>query len=260
MSNPTLERQFGKLPPVDGSAAADATLVQQSPIVTGADRAMTIGGTAGKTGILLALVLIAGWWGWNQIDPTAGTIDIPGWWWAVVIVSLILAIVTAFKPTIAIVTGPLYAIAQGVVIGAISHIYDAQLEGIVLQAILATAAVFIVMLVLFVTRTIKVTNRLRGVIVGATFGIMLFYLASIVMSLFGVTVPLVWDSGAFGIGFSLLVVGIAAFNLMLDFDLIERGVEARAPRSYEWYGAFGLMVTIVWLYIEILRLLAKIRD
>jgi len=260
MSNPTLERQFGKLPPVDGSAAADATLVQQSPIVTGADRAMTIGGTAGKTGVLLALVLISGAWGWNQIDPVGGTVDIPGWWWIVMIAAFVLAIVTAFKPAIAIVTGPLYAIAMGVVIGAISHIYDAQFDGIVLQAILATAAVFIVMLVLFVTRTIKVTNRLRGVIIGATFGIMLFYLASILMSFFGVNIPLVWDSGAFGIGFSVLVVGIAAFNLMLDFDLIERGVEAGAPRSYEWYGAFGLMVTIIWLYIEMLRLISKVRD
>jgi uncharacterized YccA/Bax inhibitor family protein len=221
---------------------------------------MTIGGTAAKTAVLLILALVSGAWGWAQIDPVAGAITIPGWWWLLLIGSFVLAIVTAFKPALAVVTGPLYAIAQGVVVGAISHIYDAQFEGIVLQALLATAAVFVVMLVLFATRTIKVTNRLRSTIIGATFGIMLFYLASIVLSLFSVNMPLVWDSGLFGIGFSILVVGVAAFNLMLDFDMIERGVAASAPRSYEWYGAFGLMVTIVWLYIEILRLLSKIRD
>lgn len=260
MANPTLEKQFGSLPPSDGSASVDAALSQQSPISTGSDTPMTIGGTAAKTAFLLLLTIVAASWGWTQIDPVAGSVDIPGWWWIVMIGAVVLAIVTAFKPAIAVFTGPLYAVAMGVVVGAISHIYDAQFEGIVLQALMATAAVFVVMLVLFVTRTIKVTARLRGAIIGATFGIMLFYLASIVLALFNVNMPLIWDSGAFGIGFSVLVVGIAAFNLMLDFDMIERGVAANAPRSYEWYGAFGLMVTIIWLYIEILRLLSKLRD
>ena len=149
---------------------------------------------------------------------------------------------------------------MGVAIGTISRLYESQFEGIVLQAIMATAAVFFVMLVLFVTRAIKVTDKLRGVIIGATLGIMLFYLASFVLSLFAVSIPLVWDSGPVGIGFSVLIVGIAAFNLMLDFDLIERGVQARAPKFMEWFGAFALMVTIIWLYIEILRLIGKVRN
>ena len=116
------------------------------------------------------------------------------------------------------------------------------------------------MLVLFVTRTIRVTQRVRGVIIGATLGIFLFYLGSFLLSLFGVGIPLVWDDGPIGIGFSLLVVGIASFNLMLDFDMIERGVVAGAPKYLEWYSAFGLMVTIVWMYIEMLRLIAKVRN
>ena len=158
------------------------------------------------------------------------------------------------------ITGPLYSLTMGVALGVISHIYDEAFEGIVLQAIMATAAVFIVMLVLFVTRTIRVTQRMRGVIIGATLGIALFYLGSFLLSLFGVGIPLVWDDGPVGIGFSLLVVGIASFNLMLDFDMIERGVVAGAPKYLEWYSAFGLMVTIVWMYIEMLRLIAKVRN
>lgn len=259
MSNPTLQKEFGSLPEV--SAGTDAALQAQSPYpVTTDAEVMTIGGTAAKTGFLLLLVLGAGAWGWTLVDPAAGTTSIPGWWFLVAIAVFGLAIFTAFRPQLAIITGPAYALVQGVMLGSISHIYDERFEGIVLQAIMATAAVFVVMLVLFVTRTIKVTNRMRGVIIGATAGIALFYLASIILSLFGTSVPLVWDSGPFGILFSVVVVGVAAFNLMLDFDMIERGVTARAPKSLEWFAAFGLMVTIVWMYLEILRLLGKVRD
>lgn len=258
MSNPALNTQFGELPPVGASADAALQTAPTSPIISDGD-VMTIGGTAAKTGFLLVLVLGAGAWGWTLVDPASGQAEIPGWWFFAAMGALVLAIVTVFKPRLAIVTGPLYALTQGVALGVISHIYDVRFEGIVLQAILATAAVFVVMLVLFVTGTIKVTNRMRGVIVGATFGIMLFYLVSIVLALFGTSIPLVWESGPIGIAFSVLIVGIAAFNLMLDFDMIERGVQARAPKHLEWYGAFGLMVTIVWMYIEILRLLGKLR-
>ena len=259
MANPPLQKQFGALPEV--GAASDAALASaKTPIVMGADDAMTIGGTSAKTAFLLILVLGAGAWGWTLVDPVAGGTGLPGWWFFLVIGVIGLAILTAFKPQLAIITGPLYALIQGVAIGTISRLYESQFEGIVLQAIMATAAVFFVMLVLFVTRAIKVTDRLRGVIIGATLGIMLFYLASFVLSLFSVSIPLVWDSGPVGIGFSVLIVGIAAFNLMLDFDLIERGVQARAPKFMEWFGAFALMVTIIWLYIEILRLIGKVRN
>ena len=259
MSNPTLNRQFGKLPPT-GSTADAGINTPPTPVVMGADDAMTIGGTASKTSFLLILVLAAGAWGWGLVEPELGPVSIPGWWFAVLIGAIAVAVVTAFRPQIAVFTGPVYAVGMGTVIGSISHIYDAQFEGIVLQALMATASVFLVMLVLFVTRTIRVTEKLRGIIIGATVGIMVFYLASIVLSLFGTSIPLVWEGGAVGIGFSLFIVAIAAFNLMLDFDLIERGVTARAPKHMEWFGAFALMVTIVWLYIEILRLISKIRD
>jgi len=259
MANPTLQRQFGEYP--DVSASSDAALQTPPPLspIAADGEPMTIGGTAAKTGFLLLLVLGAGAWGWTLVSPETGDTAMPTWVLPLMIGALVVAIVTAFKPQIAIVTGPLYSLSMGAMVGVISHIYDYGYDGIVVQAILATACVFVVMLVLFVTRTIRVTNRMRGIVIGATAGIALFYLLSIVLSLFGTTVPLVWDSGFFGIAFSVVVVGIAAFNLMLDFDMIERGVQARAPKSLEWYGAFGLMVTIVWMYIEMLRLLGKSR-
>ena len=258
MANPTLEKEFGRLPPTN--AAADAALVSaQIPYDVGVDDPMTIGGVSAKTAFLLLLVLGAGAWGWSLVDPALGATALPVWWFFISFGVLILAIATAFKPRIAIVTGPLYALTQGVAIGTISRFYEVQFEGIVVQAILATASVFIAMLVLFVTGAIKVTDKFRGIVVGATLGILLLYLGSFIMSFFGWSSP-VYSGGPIGIGFSLFIVGIAALNLMLDFDMVVRGVKARAPRYLEWYAAFGLMVTIVWLYIELLRLLGKTRN
>ncbi len=258
MANPTLEREFGKLPANDAASSA-ALASAKLPYDVGVDDPMTIGGVSAKTAFLLLLVLGAGTWGWSLVDPATGAMSLPVWWFFLSIGVLILAIVTAFKPRLAIVTGPLYALTQGVAIGTISRFYEVQFEGIVIQALLATASVFIVMLVLFVTGAIKVTERFRGVVVGATLGIVLLYVGSFAMALFGWSSP-VYSGGVVGIGISLFIVGIAALNLMLDFDMVVRGVSARAPKYLEWYAAFGLMVTIVWLYIELLRLLGKTRN
>ena len=138
--------------------------------------------------------------------------------------------------------------------------YDAQWNGIVLQAIGATVAVFAVMLALYGLRIIRVTDRFRRIVIGATFGILLLYGVSFLFSLFGHTPSFLYDSSFFGIALSFFIAGVAAFNLALDFDLIERGAKAGAPRYMEWYGAFGLLVTLVWLYLEILRLLARLRS
>ena len=185
MANPPLQKQFGALPEV--GAASDAALqTTKMPTGFGADNPMTIGGTSGKTAFLLILVLGAGAWGWTLVEPQTGNSSLPGWWFFLAIAVLGLAILTAFKPQLAIITGPLYALTQGVAIGTISRLYESQFEGIVLQAIMATAAVFSVMLVLFVTGAIKVTAKFRGIVVGATLGIVVFYLATFVFSLFGV--------------------------------------------------------------------------
>jgi len=222
---------------------------------------MTMGGVASATGVLFVLLLAGGAFGWAQVESTpAGTdVNLPGWIFIALIAAAGLAIFSAFRPSIARVAGPIYALLQGVVLGAISHVYENQWNGIVVQAVLLTAIVFASMLFLYGTRIVRVTDRMRRVVIGATIGICVFYAVSLLLSLFGATVPLIWDAGPFGILFSLAVAGLAAFNLMLDFDLAERGVAAGLPKHMEWFVGLSLMVSIVWLYLEILRLLAKLR-
>jgi uncharacterized YccA/Bax inhibitor family protein len=256
MANPTLEREFGSLPATDTTLASAPVAAAPAP---SGDATMSIGGTAAKTSFLLLLVVGAGAWGWGLVSPETGNTSLPFWWFFVSFGVLALAIVTAFKPQLAVVTGPLYAITQGVMIGSFSHIYNVAWDGIVLQAIVATVAVFVAMLFLFVTGIIKVTDRFRGIVIGATLAIALMYLVSFIASLFGWN-SVVYSNGALGIGISLFVVAIAALNLMIDFDMVVRGVNEGMPRQFEWYAAFGLMVTIIWLYIEILRLLGKSRN
>lgn len=253
MANALLESKFGEksMPAVD--ATMSTAQIPGSPV--SAD-VMTIGGTVGKTGFLFLLLLAGAVFGWSQVEADV----FPGWIWIALIGAVGVAILTVFKPNLARFTAPLYALLEGAVVGAISRIYETQWEGIVVQAVLATLAAFSVMLVLYVTRTIRVTEKTRSVIIGATVGIVVFYAISILLSLFGVQMPFVWDSGPFGILFSALVVVVACFNLLLDFHLIERGATLRAPAYMEWYAGFGLMVTVVWIYLEMLRLLGKIRS
>lgn len=174
------------------------------------------------------------------------------------LVGLVFCLITCFKKEWAAVTGSIYALAEGVLLGAISAMYEAQFHGLVLQAVLLTFGVFLALLALYTLRLVKVTDKLRVGIFAATASIGLVYLATIVLGFFQIEIPYIHGSGAIGIGFSVVVVGIAAMNLLLDFDMIERGVMQGAPKYMEWYAAFGLLVTLVWLYLEILRLLAKI--
>jgi uncharacterized YccA/Bax inhibitor family protein len=218
---------------------------------------MTVEGTVYKSALLLLLVIAAAAVSWRAADN--GTVLLPGV--GIAFFALLgLAIATAIKPRWAIVTGPLYAIASGVLLGAISAIYNDAYEGIVGQAVLATMGTAGGMLLAYATGLVRATPRFRKIIIAATLGIMVLYVVSIVMRLFGAQVPLLHDSGPLGIGISLFIVAVAAFNLVLDFDFIERGANAGADKRLEWYGAFGLMVTLVWLYLEMLRLLGKLRD
>ena len=167
-----------------------------------------------------------------------------------------------FKPHLAKILGPIYAMAQGFFLGAISKGYETFYDGIVVQAAGATIAVFGVMLVLYRTRIIKVTDRFRRIVISATIGIMVFYGACFLIQLFAGadSISFLASPSLLGIGFSVLVAGLAAMNLALDFDFIDRGVEQGLSKDFEWYAAFGLLVTIVWLYLEMLRLLAKLRE
>lgn len=221
---------------------------------------MTVEGAINKSAILLFLVAVPAAWVWAKafraFDPATAMMP---YLWGGIIGGFIVAMVTIFKKEWAPVTAPIYAVLEGLAIGAISALYQLQLRGIVFQAVTLTFGVLAVMLVLYRTGVIQVTEKFRFMVVAATGAIALFYVVALVMRMFGVTMPLIHSSGTAGIIFSLVVVGIAAMNLALDFDLISQGVEHGAPKFMEWYAAFGLMVTLIWLYLEILRLLAKLR-
>ncbi len=234
----------GDLAPAPPAAATDA---------------MTVNGTVWATAALLVLVVAAGAFGWSSVDVTADTVSLPGWIFPVVLGAFGVAILTVFKPDLARFTAPVYALLEGAFVGAISGLYNTVYDGIVIQAVGLTIGVFAVMLFLYGTRLVKVTEKLRMGILAATGAVVLVYVANMILSLFDAEVPFLHDTGPVGIGISLVIVAIAAFNLLLDFDFIERGVAAGAPRKMEWYAAFGLLVTIVWLYLELLRLLGKLQ-
>jgi uncharacterized YccA/Bax inhibitor family protein len=217
---------------------------------------MTTGGSARAAMVLFAVIVAVGTWAWVSIPEDKTGIALFGG----VIVALILGLITTFKPKLAKVTAPLYAVAEGIVLGTISRLYENLYSGIVVQAILATASIVFVMYTLYATGVIKVTEKFRKIVIGATLGVMVFYLLNLLLGIFGVNMPLIGDTGIMGIIFSLVVIVIAASNLALDFDFIEKGSEAGLPKYMNWAAAFGLVVTVVWIYLEVLRLLAKTRD
>lgn len=219
---------------------------------------MTVAGTAWRAFVLLLLVGGSAGYTWWQLapDPAAAGPYVMGG----LIGGLVLAMITIFKPHLAPWTAPLYAVTEGLALGALSMLINMQYAGLPVQAVMLTFAVFLGMLALYAFRVIRVTAQFRAIIIGAIFGIMLFYLAQMLLGFFGIVIPGVQEGGALGIGVSLFTSGIAALSLLLDFDRIEQASAAGAPKMMEWYGAFGLIVTLVWLYIELLNLLRKMRD
>jgi uncharacterized YccA/Bax inhibitor family protein len=220
---------------------------------------MSVEGAINKTALLLLLVVAGATWVWTRYFQTQDPAVIMPYLVGGLIGGVAAALATIFVPTWARITAPVYAVAEGLALGGISAFYEQQLHGIVFQAIGLTFGVLAVMLVLYRSGIIKVTDRFRMIVVAATGGIALFYLVTIVLGFFHVSVPLLYGGGTAAIVFSLVVVAIAALNLALDFDFIARGAEHGAPKYMEWYAAFGLMVTLIWLYLEILRLLANSR-
>ena len=243
-------------------ALKDSTFLDlgSGAIVRGGDNVMTLAGTVNKTGMLLLMAVLTATFTWYQVSTPAGIVGAGPYLWGGMIGGLVLALVTVFKKEWSPVTAPLYALVEGFFLGAISAMFNHMYEGIVMQAVLLTFGTLFALLFAYRSGMIKATENFKLGVVAATGGIMLVYLASIALGFFGIQIPMIHESGIVGIGFSLFVVVIAALNLVLDFDFIETGAEQGAPKYMEWYGAFGLMVTLVWLYIEFLRLLAKLRD
>ncbi|MFT4658444.1 MAG: putative YccA/Bax inhibitor family protein [Candidatus Aldehydirespiratoraceae bacterium] len=270
MSNPIFNDQrmqrdaSGWATPVHGDQAG-APPVGDGPVSDWNKKVMTVNGTISATLVLLILLLVSASFGWSQASGPAGpegeeTYQMPALAIVGIIVGFGAVILATFKPALAKFLGPVYSIGYGFAVGAISKMYESFQDGIVVQAIGATLSVFIVMLVLYRTRIIKVTDKFRRGVIFATIGIMVLYGVSFLMSFFGASISFINSPSLFGIGFSVVVCGIAAMNLALDFDRIERGVNAQMPKDYEWVSALGLLVTLVWLYLEMLRLLSKLRN
>lgn len=223
---------------------------------------MTINGTINKTALSLLIVIAAALFTWNKffnaVTPEAGISAVMPWVAIGGIGGFITALVTIFRPRSAGITVPIYAVLEGLLLGGLSAIFEAQYGGIVMRAVALTLAVFTVMLFLYRSGIIKVTRGFMLGVLAATGGIALMYLVSFIAGLFGAEMGFLHGNSNLSIGISLVVVGVAALNLVLDFAFIERASESGAPKHMEWYGAFGLLVTLVWLYLELLRLLSKL--
>jgi uncharacterized YccA/Bax inhibitor family protein len=222
---------------------------------------MTLSGTVNKTGLLLLCAIATAAWTWNSFMQTHDlTVAGP----AVMVGALggfVVAMVTVFKKEWSPVTAPVYALLEGLVLGGLSAIFELRYPGIAMQAVGLTFGTLFVMLLAYKSGLIKVTQKFRMGVVAATGGIVAFYFLTFLLSFFHITIfASLFGSGVIGIGFSLIVVAIASLNLVLDFDFVEQGVAYGAPKYMEWYAAFGIMVTLVWLYLEMLRLLSKLRS
>ena len=222
---------------------------------------MTANGAFARTFALFLLVIAGGVVGWSQteISSTTNQVSIPGWSWIALFGAFALAMVCVFRPKAAPILAPLYALTEGVFLGVISKAFEVRWDGIVFQAVLATIGVFFATLALYVFGVVKVTRRFQMVVLGSTFGIFFLYLFGALMSLFGVDVVFWNQPTALGIIISVVICVVASLNLFLDYEFIRQASINGAPKYMEWYGAFGIMVTLVWIYLEMLRLLSLLR-
>ena len=243
--NPALGSQTFDLPPAIGQSSADSGL-------------MTLQGTVNKCFIMLGLLLLTASYSWGQA--AAGNPNVNLMMWGGAIGGFVIALVLVFKKQWAPFLAPAYALVEGLFLGALSAYYAALYEGIVVQAVGLTFAVFGALLMAYKSGMIKATENFKLGIAAATGGVFLFYIVTMALGFFGVSTAYYTSSSPLSIGISLVIVVIAALNLVMDFDFIEEGCEKGAPKYMEWFGAFGLLVTLVWLYIEMLRLLAKLQS
>jgi uncharacterized YccA/Bax inhibitor family protein len=227
-------------------------------------RGMTASGTYATTGLLFLIVVAAAAFGWSQVEIVS--VDgrqealTPAWTWLVFLLTLIVGIVGAFAYRAAPITSVLYALGEGSLLGIASRYYELRYEGIVSQALVATFCIFVAVYLLYSLRIVKVTSRFATVVIAATGGIVLLYVAAWLLSLLGVDLRFLYAPTPLGIGISVVIVILGALNLTLDFDFIEKAGEAGAPRYMQWYAAFGLMLSLIWIYVYVLRLLAQLRS
>ncbi|MDD3034826.1 MAG: Bax inhibitor-1/YccA family protein [Bacteroidales bacterium] len=222
---------------------------------------MTVKGTATKSLILILMILAGAMYTWKIAYEAINPASLQPWMWGGVIGGFVVAMIISFKPIWAQYLAPIYAVLEGLFLGAISAVFSqafaATAPGIVMNATLLTILTAVVMLIIYRTNLIKVDGKFARIMSIAIGAIALYYIVSMVLSLFGVNLTMLHNSGPLSIGISLVIIGVAAFSLLLDYEFIVRASESGAPKYMEWYGAFGLMVTLVWLYLEILKILAK---
>lgn len=235
--------------------ALSDSLFQNATLTKASDKPMTIAGAVNKTVLLLLIALVTATITWKMHYSGKEVMT-----WALVggIGGLVVAIATVFKPQWSPYSAPLYAALEGLVLGSLSAIFSDLYDGIIMQAVGLTFSILLTLLLVYRTGVIKATPKFRRGVIAATGGVAVVYIMSWVLGMFGIDMPFLHEGGTIGIIISLVIIVIAALNLILDFDFIERGAEQGAPKYMEWYGAFGLMITLVWLYLEILRLLAML--
>lgn len=234
---------------------------------------MTVDGAVQKTGILTALLIFSAAWVWSTVAGSSSPYDgmvavntgaspasLMPWMIGGAIAGLIFALVTSFKPQWAMYTAPGYALCEGLFIGGISAIMELRYPGIVMQSAMLTMGTLVTLLLAYKAGYIRATEKFKSGVIMATGAIFLVYFVSMILGFFGVHLSYIHGSGPIGIAVSLVVVAVAALNLILDFDLIEQGARSSAPKYMEWYAGFALLVTLVWLYVEFLRLLGKLND
>jgi uncharacterized YccA/Bax inhibitor family protein len=242
--------------------AMKESIFEKVALISSPSGTMTVKGSVIKTFLLIAMTVFAASYTWYTVFYANSPTAVTPWLWGGLISGLVLALIICFAPKTSPYLAPLYAVAEGFALGAISAFFETALSekfpGIALSAVSITLLTALIMLFCYQTRLIKVTNKLRSVIIIATMSVAVFYFVVIILNLFKVATPFYHGSSLLSIGISLVIVVIAALNLLLDFDFIERGAKTGAPKYMEWYGAFGLLLTLVWLYLEILRLLSKI--
>ena len=227
-------------------------------------RTMSTSGTYAITGLLLVIVVASAAFSFSQVEivSVGGRQEAltPAWTWLVFLLTFIVGIVGAFAYQAAPITSVLYALGEGSLLGIASRYYDLRFEGIVSQALVATLCIFLAVYLLYSLRIVKVTSRFATLVVAATGAFVLLYLVAWLLSLLGVDLRFLYAPTPLGIGISVLIVILGALNLTLDFDFIEKAAEAGAPRYMQWYAAFGLMLSLIWIYVYVLRLIALLRS
>jgi len=242
-----------------GNPALDKETFSHCEKAIDESKVMTISGTVNKTAILLLLTMISSYVTWQLFFSTYDYELIRVFVIGGSLIGLALAFFIAFNKDLAGYLSPLYSIFEGLALGGLSAIMENAFPGIVIQSLSLTFSIFLTLLIIYKLRLIKVTENFKLIVASATAGIALYYLASLGLRIFGIELPLIHENTTGGIIFSIFVVILASANLVVDFDFIEQGAENKVPKYMEWYGAFGLLVTVIWLYIEILRLLGKSR-